>query len=189
MPHCRDCGRTMSRSSVYCHSCEDDIITRSRNRLRYADESDQRRMKNDQGYAHSWLQHLIGWIIDLFDMLTKIFSGCFLTSAVVEFEGLSDSSIEMERLRKFRRVYIEESNIRSRTNDLQFYYIIGSVLRNWINSRTDAGLIWEYVSKYVFEVIHLIEIEEYSKAYDYFKIQTLSLKKNIFESKHITSTE
>lgn len=186
MPYCRDCGTEISSSDhLYCGSCANDIVERSRSRIRDADEDDQRRMRNDRGYAHSWLQDLIGWIIGLMDLMSRIFSGgCYITSAAVEFRGLGDSSPEMQTLRRFRHEYIESSGIAERMVDLEEYYVIGAVLRNWINSRADRENIWAYVWDYVAEVISLAEAHSYAQAYALFRRRTLTLRFDVFGGLH-----
>lgn len=185
MPYCHDCGERISGSDLYCGSCANEIIRRSRDRIRSADEDEQRRMANDHDYAHSWLQSLIGWIIGLIDLIRPIFSGgCFITSAVVAFKGLDDNSYEMRLLRQFRESIIK-SKIDSRIQDLNEYSTIGEFLRNWINSRSDSFFIWEFVWQYVQNVIDLIKMEKYDEAYSIFKSNTLKLKFDVLMDKHL----
>ncbi len=184
MPYCRDCGTEIYGSRVYCGECANDIVERSRDRIRAADTDEQRRMYNDRDYAHRWLQSLIGWIIGLMDLMSRIFSGgCYITSAVVAYRGLADDSPEMGLLRTLRERFRESADMTQRY-DLDSYSIIGPVLRNWINSRRDAVLIWEYVWLYIKEVIVLVRQEEYEAAYMVFKERTLRLRWDVLCGRH-----
>lgn len=186
MPYCRDCGTEISSSSdLYCGTCANDIIERSRDRIRNAEEDEKRRMQNDRDYAHSWLQDLIGWIIGLMDLMSRIFSGgCYITSAVVAHHGLADTGREMTSLRKFREQYIFGSGETGRVSDYEEYLIIGGFLRSWINSRQDAALIWDFVSEYVLQTVSLAESGAEREAYDLFKSRTRSLRMDVITGVH-----
>lgn len=187
MPYCRDCGAYISSSTAtYCYDCEQDIVDRSRRSVNRASDDERRRMNNDRDYAHSWLQDVIGWITALWGILSKVFSGggCYITTAVVERKGLDDKSPEMEKLRKFRKEYILDSNNPELLNDLEQYYIIGQIIVRWANSRYDSNQIWDYISKFVFEVVDFVDCEEYERAYLHFKKKTLNIQKDILANKH-----
>lgn len=97
MPYCRDCGTHTSSSTTYCNSCESDINNRSKSRINNADDEEQRRMRNDHDYAHAWLQYRIDWIVALWDIMSKIFTGgCYITSAIVTFRKQRDDSLNIE---------------------------------------------------------------------------------------------
>jgi hypothetical protein len=143
-------------------------------------------MRNDREYAHRWLQDLIGWIAGLLNLMSKVFGGgCYITSAVVNHKGLDDKSNEMELLRLFRDTYILENNNPEVVTDFFEYQKTAPTIINWINSRVDSELIWNYVWIYVCEVISLINCQKYEEAYSLFKMRTLSLRKDILLSKHI----
>jgi hypothetical protein len=186
MPYCRDCGDYItSNSDTYCYSCEQDIINRSRSSVNDACEDERRRICNDREYAHSWLQDAIGWIMALWDIISKIFSGgCYITTVVVERKGFNDDSTEMILMRKFRKEYIFDSQNDSRSTDLEQYYLLGQCIIRWVNSRSDANQIWDYISEYVFSFIELIKTHEFEKAYHFFKERTLNIRNDILTEKH-----
>ncbi len=186
MAYCRECGDEMYSDHMYCGDCANEIVEQSRSRIRCADENEQRMMRNDRDYAHRWLQDLIGWIAGLMGLMSKICgAGCYITSAVVEFKGLGDQSQEMLLLRQFREEYIEDSHIPERTTDLEHYYVIGAVLRNWIDSRADRVAIWEYVWCYVSRVINLIRESRGDEAYSLFRNRTLALRWDVLGGLHL----
>lgn len=187
MPYCRDCGNYISSSTdTYCSSCEQDIVDRSRRSVNRASDDERRRMNNDRYYAHSWLQDVIGWIVSLMDILSRIFAGggCYITTAVVQKNGFDDDSIEMKKLRKFRKEYILDSNEVNLLIDLQEYYILGQIIVRWADSRFDCKEIWGYISKYVFHFIDLIDHKNYADAYEYFKKRTLNIEQDILLNYH-----
>jgi ribosomal protein L37E len=186
MYYCRNCGTQIYDSKeIYCSDCKDDIVQRAKERIRDADEDERRRMRNDSDYAHSWLQSVIGWIIGLMNLLVNIFSGCYLTSAVVAFKGLGDSSPEMELMRRFRNDYILEGGVSDRLRDLEEYYIVGGALRNWVDSRSDAALVWEYVWRYVAQVVEYVKRGQFPEAYELFKNRTLALRWDVLGERHL----
>lgn len=186
MPYCRDCGcQFNSSTNIYCGDCANEIVSRSQRRVRDADVDERRRMNNDREYAHSWLQSVIGWIVGLMPLISKIFTGdCFLTSAVAAFKGLDDGGPEMTLLRQFREDYIFRSQSSRRQRDLDEYYLVGSILRRWIGSRADYEDIWEYVWNYVDEVLALLRGRRYTMAYRQFKLRTLALRWDVLGGLH-----
>ncbi|HWR83970.1 MAG TPA: hypothetical protein VN285_11770 [Candidatus Deferrimicrobium sp.] len=142
-------------------------------------------MANDRDYAHSWLQSLIGWIVGLIDLISRIFSGgCYISSAVVAFKGLDDSSPQMRLLRQLREEYIFSGGVAARLHDLDKYYVIGAVLSKWVESRADSSEIWEYVWQYVQETADLVQSGRLEEAYSLFKLRTLRLRWDILRGLH-----
>ena len=187
MAYCHGCGEELNNSAnTYCENCSNDIVGRARGSINQAESDEKRRMYNDRQYAHDWLQDVIGWILDLIDFIGIIFSGgCYLTTVIVKRRGLDDKSYEMQNLREFREKYLRNSKSKLRRKMLQEYNIVGPYLINWINSRYDSEKIWQYVSKYIDNVLDLIDKHEYKKAYYIFLTRTLKLKRNVLLSKHL----
>ena len=179
----------MSRtSSIYCYSCEDDIASRSRSAVRTASSDEQRRMRNDKDYAHSWLQDVIGLIVELMGIISKIFSGgCYITTALVERKGLDDNCDEMNKFRFLRQNYVLSSNRPDLHKDLEEYYVLGQIIVNWANSRQDTEEIWDYIETYIHEVLTLINKGDLKKAYNLFKTKTLNIKRDIALGNHRSS--
>jgi hypothetical protein len=150
-----------------------------------AEANEQRRMRNDRGYTHRWLQDRIGWIIGLMQLVVQIFTGCYITSAVVEFKGMDDSCAVMQYLRVLRSNYMVHSGVQSRMNDLGQYQLLGQVLRDWANSRVDRREIWEYVWQYVSTTALLAQQGRYAEAYGLFKRRTLSLRSDVLVGRHL----
>lgn len=187
MPYCRDCGTQVYDSDTYCSSCKDDIVSRSCERIRDASDAEKRRIRADDDYCHTWLQNLIGWIVNLIQLISTIKSGagCYITSSVVAFLELPDDGLEMTLFRQFRERYIIQANCPERNSDLVEYYLLGLRLRNWINSRHDSEAIWKFVSVYVLDTLDLIKGGSEREAYIYFKNRTLNLEMDILAGKHV----
>jgi len=185
MPYCRGCGDQFSGSATYCRPCELDIIDRAKSSVQDADTSEQNRMRNDKNYAHSWLQNVIGWIVDLMPIISKIFTGgCYVTSALVKHKGLPDNCYQMELFREFRKNYILNSKDKSRIDDLDQYYFYGQFISKWIESRTDSKEIWTFVDIYITKFTKMLEEKDFENAYNYFKQNTLSIKQEVLIENH-----
>ncbi len=187
MAYCRDCGRSIGNSrGYYCRSCEQDIVNDANACVDRASDREYQRIRNGRSYAHSWLQSLIGWIIDLMVILGKWTSGgCYITSAVVDFKGMPDDSRLMQILRDFRYSYILNSGIDERFSALERYYLIGQEICRWIHSRADSRHILEYVSRYVLDTANWIEAGQYDEAYRFFESRTIGLRRDVFLLHHL----
>jgi hypothetical protein len=196
MPYCRDCGSILSSyQEIYCSSCQSSILERSKARLEKANHDERRRIDNDLGYAHDWLQSLIGWIPLLKKFISFIVDafrkGCFITTAVVSFCGIDDHGSEMTAFRWFRDTYLCDKNsikYKEMQDDLEQYYSDGYLLIRWIDSRADRNEILEYVCKYVFTFLDLINRRMLDEAYVYYKNSTCNLKNDILLMKHFVHT-
>lgn len=184
MPYCRDCGDQIYGRATYCSSCESDIVSRARSSVREASYDERRRMENDRHYAHRWLQSMIGWIIGLMDIITRVFTGCFVTTAVLRRLSCTDTSPEMELLRDYRDSYLMLNITSERRADLQEYYLLGPILVTWADSRRDSARVWEYITDYVLHTLEMIREEKHQSAYAFFRRRTLNLQRDILFGKH-----
>lgn len=141
-----------------------------------ASDRELERVSNDKSYAHDWLQKTIGWIADLMNILTGAFSGCYISTALVEHLGLSDDCEQLKVLRQFRDNYIIQSGVKQRLEELDQYYFFASLLVDWIEQRSDSDRIWAKVEKSVNLSLKAISEERYDDAYRIYRESVLNLK-------------
>ncbi|PLX01105.1 MAG: hypothetical protein C0594_14380 [Marinilabiliales bacterium] len=154
--------------------------------MRSADYNERQRMERDKDYAYSWIQDAIGWISALWGILSKVFSGggCYITSAIVDYKGLEDNCNYMASFRKLREEMLN-CDYEKISKELEQYYIISQILVGWINSRKDQKQIFEFIDRYLINVVKCIEDEKYQTAYDIFKNETLNLRYCVILEKHL----
>ncbi len=141
-----------------------------------ASDRELERASNDKGYAHDWLQKTIGWIADLMNIITGVFSGCYISTALVEHLGLSDDCEQLTTLRQFRDTYILQSGAKERLKELDQYYFAASLLVDWIEQRSDSDKIWTKVGKSINLALKAISEERYDDAYRIYRESVLNLK-------------
>lgn len=101
-------------------------------------------------------------------------SDCFVTTACVQSKGLPDDCDELEILRNFRDTYLTARE--DGKKDIAVYYKAAPAVVEKINTRSDAGQIWDRLyNELVLPCVKMIKAGEYEKAYELYKITTLSL--------------
>jgi len=141
-----------------------------------ASDRELERASNDKTYAHDWLQKTIGWIADLMNIVTGVFSSCYISTALVEHLGLSDDCEQLATLRQFRDTYILQSGVKQRLEELDQYYFAASLLVSWIQQRNDCDRIWTKVEKSINLSLKAISEERYDDAYRIYRESVLNLK-------------
>jgi len=134
-----------------------------------ASDEELARARRDEGYAHSWLQSLIGWIANLLTILSHIFGGCYITTAVVEHFGLNDDCDLLADLRKFRDEYINESGCRDRLLDLEKYYLLAPSILRWVKCHRESERLWAMLQDGVMAGHRAVKRGEFGYAYELFK--------------------
>jgi hypothetical protein len=102
-------------------------------------------------------------------------SGCFLTTACVEYAGLPDNCHELEMMRKLRENYIR--NLPDGENFLAEYSLEAPRIVRTIKARNDRDQILETLLTKCRTVVSLIERKLYFEAYSRCKAEFESLKK------------
>ena len=133
-----------------------------------ASDAELQRARRDEGYAHDWLQSLIGWIANLMTILRPIFFGCYITTAVVDHFNLRDDCVLLSDLRIFRDEYFVNSGNTDRLFMLEKYRLIAPAVLRWINGRSDSDTLWELLRKGVVSGHKAVMAGECEHAYDLF---------------------
>ena len=133
-----------------------------------ADDDEVSRMERDRGYAHDWLQDLIGWIVNLMSILASMFGGggCFLTTAAVDFLGFPEDCAVLTSLRSFRDHYMLNPEFPRRAQVVSSYYRAAPRIVQAISRLEDAGSIWRQVYQKSVRVTSLIESARKEEAFD-----------------------
>lgn len=103
--------------------------------------------------------------------------GCYLTTACVQYKGLSDDCDELETLRSFRDGYMHESAEGIR--DVHEYYRTAPCIVAAIDSSGDACQVYEKLySEVIVPCVRLIKADRYDEAYKKYKhmVKTLEEK-------------
>ena len=104
-------------------------------------------------------------------------SGCYLTTACVDYKGLSDDCIELNTLRKFRDTYMLETE--ERKADVLKYYQEAPAIVDAINKSDNASAtLEELYSNVIVPCVELIQDGEYDQAYQKYKKMVKDLKDN-----------
>ena len=101
--------------------------------------------------------------------------GCFLTSACVEYLGKADDCEELTALRAFRDGYMkstEEGNAL-----VKQYYEVAPTIVERINASDKKEKYYQYVYEVIEKCVKLIDIREYERTLNEYKLMVLNLKK------------
>lgn len=102
-------------------------------------------------------------------------SGCFLTSACVDFMGKADDCEELTVLRSFRDTYLKSTQEGRAL--VEEYYSVAPLIVEKINSSDKKEKYYEYIYEVVEKCVKLIGIGEKERALNEYKFMTLNLKK------------
>ena len=108
--------------------------------------------------------------------LTKKKPGCYLTSACVEYAGLSDDCYELETLRNFRDTYVKQ--LPNGDDVLIEYYKYAPYIVDNIEKSDKKNSVLEKIYNNIKMMIPLIENGEQRQAYDSYKKMFNHLKKD-----------
>ncbi len=101
--------------------------------------------------------------------------GCYLTTACVTANGLSDDCYELKLLRSFRDNYLLQFRIGK--NAVAEYYKLAPFLVDKINKRKDADTVWDAVYQDIIVAVQLIEEGNWNAAFAHYKQMTYDLAK------------
>ncbi len=102
-------------------------------------------------------------------------SGCFLTSACVDYMGLADDCKELTSLRCFRDKYMRSTESGSALVD-EYYVIAPGIVEN-INKSENKDIFYQYIYAAVKYCVMLIEQEKYEEVLAEYKNMVVTLKK------------
>ena len=93
--------------------------------------------------------------------------GCYLTSACVEYKGLSDDCYELTTLRSFRDNYV--AKLENGGALIQKYYETAPTIVQKINKAENKNEIYNRMYDYILICVEQIEKENYENALDLYK--------------------
>ncbi len=102
-------------------------------------------------------------------------SGCFLTSACVEYLGKDDDCAELTALRKFRDSYMKSTEEGKKL--VEEYYSVAPKIVESINASGKKDEYYKYINKVVDSCVKLIDLKEYERVLNEYKFMVLNLKK------------
>ena len=102
-------------------------------------------------------------------------SGCFLTSACVEFMGKSDDCEELTVLRSFRDGYMK--SVDGGDGLIKEYYAVAPKIVERINASDKKSIYYTYISEVVEKCVKLISLKENERALSEYKFMVENLKK------------
>ena len=103
-------------------------------------------------------------------------SGCFLTSACVEAEGLADDCYELTVLRKFRDEYL--AGLECGKCEIAHYYRVAPTIVARIKSKTNANAVFHSIfEELVAPCVKLIEEGNYDTAHMRYREYVIKLER------------
>ena len=109
------------------------------------------------------------------------YSGCYITTAVVEILGLPDDTYELEVLREFRKNYLQKNE---EYHSLLFEYDVkGPVIAEALRISPDREKIaLDLYNIYIKGTVAYIKLEDYASAIDLYVEMTNNLAKKYLQS-------
>jgi hypothetical protein len=92
--------------------------------------------------------------------------GCYITTACVTSEGLSDDCHELEVLRDFRDTYVASTS--DGATLIHEYYKTAPLIVDQINKRENSGEIYSAIYVEIKKAVSLIENKMYSTAFEFY---------------------
>ncbi len=105
-------------------------------------------------------------------------SGCFLTSACVDYMGKADDCEELTALRNFRDKYMRSTESGKTLVD-EYYAVAPAIVEN-INKSENKDIFYQYIYAVVKYCVILIKQEKYEETLAEYKNMVVTLK-NQFE--------
>jgi hypothetical protein len=102
-------------------------------------------------------------------------SGCFLTSACVEYQGKADDCEELTALRKFRDEYMKPTENGQKLVK-EYYEVAPEIVKN-INASDKKDTYYKYIAEVVDKCVRLIKAEENERVLNEYKFMVQNLKK------------
>lgn len=105
---------------------------------------------------------------------TEINQGCYVTTACVTFQGLSDDCNELQVLRQLRDRYV--INLQNGTTEIEEYYSLAPKIITAINKLNNRSEIYDQIYKLmILKCVNLIENKNDKEAYELYKQSTIKL--------------
>lgn len=107
--------------------------------------------------------------------------GCYLTTAVCNYQGKSDDCYELTLLRKFRDSWLKEQSYGA--DDIKLYYETAPQIVEKIDAGEDKVGVYDYINSVITQCVALVEIEKYLETYDLHSkmVKYLTLKYNVYK--------
>ncbi len=102
-------------------------------------------------------------------------SGCFLTSACVEYLGKADDCAELTALRKFRDTYMKSSKEGRKL--VEEYYAVAPKIVEKINASDKKDKYYQYIYEVIEKCVKLIGRGENERTLKEYKFMVTNLKK------------
>ena len=114
---------------------------------------------------------------DVCSRFTKKSSGCFLTSACVEYRGLKDDCQELTILRAFRDNYLKSTE--DGVKLVEEYYKIAPQIVAKLNTLENKGEIYDYIYSVICKCIELINLGDNNGAVKAYSEMVESVAKKV----------
>lgn len=101
-------------------------------------------------------------------------SGCYLTTACVEYAGLPDDCYELQTMRKFRDGYVR--TLPDATTLLEEYYLTAPVIVHHIQMQHNRDVVFQHLLLTLRDVVALIESGQNAEALAVCKEEFFSLR-------------
>lgn len=160
---CRDCARIDLEDSKRIYKSNFDVVG-----------STGFWCKNLLKYVHPEQEACLGFV----KPMNKI-SGCFLTTACVEYKGLSDDCEELTLLRKFRDEHMKLTE--TGRVQVEEYYRVAPLIVKAINESVHKEQTYAQIYATVCLCVALIKKCEYEKVYTLYSDMVLELKEKFLK--------
>ena len=114
-------------------------------------------------------------------------SGCFISTACVEAQGLPDNCEELTILRQWRDTYL--TKLSDGPELLGAYYASAPALVAEISRRADAAEIWRHVYQRLLEAVELIRLDKYAEALQMYRRVAEGLQEHLAGGRRLELNE
>ena len=102
--------------------------------------------------------------------------GCYLTTACVQYRGLTDDCLELSTLREFRDEYL--ATTKNGKEEIQEYYMTAPMIVNAINNSGECEAVYEMIySSIILPCIKLINEGHYEEVHQRYRDMVRTLEK------------
>lgn len=104
-------------------------------------------------------------------------SGCFLTSACVDYLGKADDCEELTALRNFRDTYMKSTEEGKKL--VEEYYAVAPKIVESINASDKKDTYYQYINEVINKCLKLLERKEYERTLNEYKFMVQNLRKEL----------
>lgn len=104
-------------------------------------------------------------------------SGCFLTSACVDYLGKADDCEELTALRGFRDTYMKSTEEGKKLVE-EYYAVAPKIVEN-INASDKKDTYYQYIYEVINKCLKLLERKEYERTLNEYKFMVQNLRKEL----------